>query len=193
MEARIATEADLDSVTDVLTSAFERDPVWEWAFPERADLEVWWRFLIRSALRYPWVWVLGDFAAVALWIPPGESELTEEEEAQAEPMIRGLAGPRAPEVMELLGLFDSTHPEGPPHYYLNLFGTDPARRGHGHGMALLDHCLAVIDAEGMPAFLESTNPANDARYESRGFRRIGEFIRPGGGLPVANMWRDAAD
>ena len=56
-------------------------------------------------------------------------------------------------------------------------------------MALLDHNLATIDGEGMPAYLESTNPANVARYESRGFRRVGEFIRPGEGLPVARMWR----
>ena len=43
--------------------------------------------------------------------------------------------------MELLGRFVSSRPKAPPHYYLSLFGTDPAHRGHGHGMALLDHCL----------------------------------------------------
>lgn len=46
MEARVATERDLDAVTEVLTAAFESDPVWGWAFPDRADLEVWWRFNI---------------------------------------------------------------------------------------------------------------------------------------------------
>jgi GNAT superfamily N-acetyltransferase len=190
VEAWIATDADLDAATDVLTWAFEHDPIWGWAFPERADLEVWWRFLIRSALRHEWVWVLGDFAAVAVWIPPGASELTVEEEAQAEPMIEELAGSRAPELMELLGLFESTHPEGPPHYYLSLLGADPARRGNGHGMRLLELNLATIDSEGMPAYLESSNSANDARYERRAFHRVGEFNRPDGGSTVATMWRD---
>ena len=30
-------------------------------------------------------------------------------------------------------------------------------------MALLGACLNAIDAEPLPAYLESTNPANDAR------------------------------
>jgi GNAT superfamily N-acetyltransferase len=191
MEARVATERDLEAVTGVLTAAFESDPVWGWVFPDRADLEVWWRFNIRSALRFPWVWVLGDFAAVSIWIPPGATELTPEEEAQVEPMIRELAGARAAEVMELLERFDSSHPERPPHYYLSLLGIDPSRRGQGHGMALLERNLATIDAEGLPAYLESSNPKNDPRYEERGFRRIGEFTRPDEQLTVATMWRDA--
>ena len=135
--------------------------------------------------------MLGDFAAVSIWIPPGESELTAEEEPQVEPMIKELVGPRAPQLMELLERFDSSHPEQPPHYYLSLLGIDPARRGRGHGMALLEQNLATIDAEGLPAYLESSNPKNDPRYEKRGFRRIGEFTRPDEQLTVATMWRDA--
>jgi GNAT superfamily N-acetyltransferase len=190
VEARVATDADLEPATELLTAAFAADPVWGWAFPDRSDLEAWWRFSIRSALRFPWVRVLGDFAAVAIWIPPGESELTAQEEAEVEPMIRDLAGPRAEQLLELLERFESSHPDRPPHYYLSLLGTDPARRGHGHGMALLEQCLAAIDAEGMPAYLESSNPANDPRYERRGFRRVGEFNRPDEELTVATMWRD---
>jgi hypothetical protein len=136
MKPRVATDGDLDAVTELLTGAFETDPVWGWAMPDRADLEAWWRFNIRSALRHSWVWVLGDFAAVAMWIPPGASELNAEEEAEVEPMIYGLVGSRAPEVMELLERFEKAQPPSPPHYYLSLLGTDPARRGNGYGMAL---------------------------------------------------------
>jgi len=191
MQARIATEADLEPATELLTAAFAGDPVWGWAFPDRVDLAAWWRFNVSSALRFPWVWVLGDFAAVAIWIPPGESELTAAEEAEVEPMIDDLARSRAAEVLDLLGRFESAHPDQPAHYYLSLLGTDPARRGHGYGMALLERNLAMIDAEGMPAYLESSNSANDARYERRGFRRVGEFHRPDGRVTVATMWRAA--
>jgi GNAT superfamily N-acetyltransferase len=192
VEARIATEHDLEPVTQLLTAAFENDPVWGWAFPDRADLEVWWRFNIRSALRFPWVRILGDFAAVAVWIPPGEAELTAEEEAEVEPMLRSLTGPRTDEILELLERFERSHPtDRPPHYYLSLLGTDPARRGFGFGMMLLEQSLATIDAESMPAYLESSNPGNDPRYERRGFRRVGGFERPGGKLTVSTMWRDA--
>jgi GNAT superfamily N-acetyltransferase len=191
VDARVATDSDLDSITELLTGAFETDPVWGWAMPDRADLEAWWRFNVRSALRHDWVCVLGDFAAVAMWIPPGEAELSAGEEAEVEPMINGLVGSRAPEVIELLERFEAARPEAPPHYYLSLLGTDPARRGNGYGMALLDANLALIDTECMPAYLESSNPVNDARYEARGFRRIGEFTRPDEGHTVVRMWRDA--
>ena len=191
MEVRVATEEDVEPVTRLLTDAFASDPLWSWAYPDRADLERWWRLHVRSALRFPWTWVLGDYAAVALWIPPGESELTAGEEAGVESLVAELAGSRAPEVLELLDRFDAAHPaDGPPHYYLSLLGTDPARRGNGHGMALLEHNLARIDGEGMPAYLESSNPGNDPRYERRGFRRVGAFDRPDGQLTVATMWRD---
>ncbi|MDX6542147.1 MAG: hypothetical protein QOI71_3757, partial [Gaiellales bacterium] len=170
---------------------FRDDPLWSWAFPDREKLEVWWRLYINSALRYPWVWVAGDYAAASVWIPPGESELTEGEEQQLEPRLEDLVGPRAPALMELLQRFEDSHPRDRPHYYLSLLGTHPDSRGSGIGMALLADNLARIDAEGMPAYLESSNPVNDRRYERLGFRRTGEFSTPDGSHTVATMWREA--
>ena len=108
MDTRIATEADLDGLTATLTAAFERDPLWgTWAFPDPADLAVWWRFYLRSDLRYRCVWVRGDYAAASVWIPPGGTELTEEDEERVEPLLEQLVGARAPEVMELVERFDA--------------------------------------------------------------------------------------
>jgi GNAT superfamily N-acetyltransferase len=153
-------------------------------------MEPWWRFLISSALRYPNVWIAGDFDAVAVWIPPGGVELTEEEEEQVEPLLEELAGPRAAGILELLGRFESSHPHDAPHYYLSLLGTDPRQRGKGIGMALLAHNLAQIDAEGLPAYLESSNPANDHRYVRLGFRQVAEIAVPDGGPTITCMWRE---
>ena len=62
-------------------------------------------------------------------------------------------------------------PEGRPHYYLSLLGTRPDYRGRGLGFGLLAKNLAIMDAEGVPAYLESTNPDNNPRYERFGFGR----------------------
>jgi hypothetical protein len=43
----------------------------------------------------------------------------------------------------------------------------------------------------MPAYLDSSNRANDHRYERLGFVQIGEFAVPGGEPTVACMWRDS--
>ncbi len=40
----------------------------------------------------------------------------------------------------------------------------------------------------MPAYLESTNPGNDHRYERAGFRRIGVHERLG--RDATGRWRD---
>ena len=193
LNVRAATRDDLEGVTATLAAAFERDPLWSWVFPEPDDLVVWWRFYLESALRYPWVRVLGDYAAVAVWIPPDGTELTEDEEERIEVLARELVGPRAPDLLELLARFDASHPHGPPHYYLSLLGTHPDRRGHGLGMRLLAENLGRVDAEGFPAYLESTNRSNDRRYERLGFRPRGTFTTPDGERTVVTMWRPGAD
>lgn len=187
---RIATVADLDGATRTMAAAFEGDPLWNWGIPDPDKLAVWWRFLIESALRYPWVWISGDYAAVSVWIPPGGSELTEREEGRVVPLIDGLLDERAPDVLELLQRFDEAHPREEPHYYLSLLGTHPHQRGGGLGMELLAANLARIDDEAMPAYLESSNPANEERYERAGFEPVGEFSTPDGSHTVVTMWRE---
>jgi GNAT superfamily N-acetyltransferase len=188
--ARIATQQDLDGLTDTLTLAFAQDPLWSWAFPESEQLAIWWRFLIGSALRYPCTWTLDGYAAVAVWIPPSGVELSADEEARVEPLLGDLAGARAGEILELLARFESSHPEGPPHHYLSLLGVHPDHRGRGIGMGLLADNLVDIDAAGMPAYLESSNSANDRRYERLGFGKVGSFSTPDGAVTVSTMWRE---
>ena len=189
MEVRLATERDVDGVAATLTAAFAADPLWSWAFPE-AGLDALWGLCVTSAMRYPSIRFVGDYAAASIWIPPGGTELTAEEEASLEPMLEGLIGSRAVEVLALLERMERVHPEAPPHYYLSLLGTHPDHRGKGLGMALLADNLAEIDSEGMPAYLESSNSRNDPRYERLGFEKIGEFERPDGGLTCSTMWRE---
>lgn len=92
--------------------------------------------------------------------------------------------------MELVERFETSHPKEPPHYYLTLLGTHPNHRGRGLGMGLLAENLARIDAEGVPTYLESTNPDNNPRYGRLGFRKVGAFATPDGTRTVTRMWRD---
>jgi GNAT superfamily N-acetyltransferase len=182
-------------VTELFALAFYDDPTWSWAFPDRENrLEhhrTWWSLYVRSALPYGWVWVTADGGAASLWIPPGEPELSPEGEAKVAPLLRELLGPHAEDVLTLLDRFDSAHPREEPHFYLGLLGTHPDHRGQGKGLGLLASNLARIDELGMPAYLESSNRANDHRYERLGFTLIGEFSAPGGGPTIACMWRDS--
>ncbi len=189
------TEAEADRIVELLALAFYDDPTWGWAFPDPArrldQLRAWWGLFVNAAVPYGCVRMAGDGGAAAIWIPPGRPELPEDDEAKVEPLLRDLIGPRADDVLALLDRFDAAHPHEPPHYYLSLLGTHPDHRGQGKGMRLLGACLDQFDEQGMPAYLESSNSANDQRYERVGFARIGRFDVPSGAA-VSCMWRDAS-
>ena len=197
-DVRVADWADIPAVTETLSLAFHDDPTWSWAFPDaevrQAQYRVWWRFLLEGALRFesPAVYVTDGLEAAAVWLPPGESELAPEQEAAVPEIVRRLVGARADTFIELLERFAAAQPADPPHYYLSLLGVHDDHRGRGIGMRLLEENLARFDADGVPTYLESSNAANDHRYEARGYRRIGEFTTPGDAVVIASYWRDAA-
>lgn len=192
--ARRVTAAEADEVTELFALAFNEDPTWSWAFPDperrMEHHRAFWGLFMHSAVPYGWVWMTEDGGAASLWIPPGEPELSAEDEAALEPLVRSLVGSRGEDVLTLVESFDSNHPREEPHYYLSLLGTHPDHRGQGKGMRLLAANLEEIDALGMPAYLESSNRANDHRYERLGFVQVGEFAAPGGEPTVGCMWRD---
>src|SRR5262249_16405692 len=114
---------------------------------------------------------------------PAEEELLPE-------MMREAVGARAGDVLGLFDRFEESHPHEPPHYYLTFLGTHPDQRGKGIGMELLRANLAEVDAERAPAYLESSNSANEPRYESVGFDRTGSFTTPDDAREVVTMWRE---
>jgi ribosomal protein S18 acetylase RimI-like enzyme len=196
MTARTATAADLPAMADTMATAFHDDPVWgPWAFPdpERRPAQhlVFWGFFLNSALRYGWVHATPRCESVTLWLPPGGSELSPEDEERAPELIVELLGDRARPVMDGMRLFDQNHPHDEPHYYLSLWGTHADHRGRGIGTVLLRQDLLRIDDDHMPCYLESTNPANLDRYRSIGFVPRGSFELPGDGPTVTTMWRPA--
>jgi GNAT superfamily N-acetyltransferase len=191
---RAAGPVDLPAVAACLTSAFYEDPLWgHWTFPEVSDraerLYQLMHFWATAAVRHPWVRMTDGAEAVAVWLPPGEPEMTSEEETRFASLLGRLLGPRVGEVNGLFDLFDEHHPEQ-PHYYLSLWATHREHAGRGLGTALVEEDLARIDAERMPAYLESTNPANLPRYAALGFGRRAQFA-PAEGPVITTMWRQA--
>lgn len=192
--ARVATPADADAVVDVLTTAFFHDPLWGPAFPDagRRALQAaaMWRIYVAAALRHPWTLVTQNVEAAAVWIPPGEAELTHEEEAALKDLLARTTSPRvAAAILRICDQLEAAKP-GEPFCYLTLLGTHDDHRGKGVGMGLLAESLTRVDACGAPAYLESTNPANLRRYESVGFTAR-EEITTATGHVVTTMWRPA--
>ena len=77
-----------------------------------------------------------------------------------------------------------------PCWYLPLIGVDPCHQSRGLGAALMKYVLEKVDAEGLPAYLEPSNPANMALYQRHGFEVMGR-IQTASSPPVQPMYRAA--
>jgi len=192
---RAATDGDVPAVAACLADAFFEDPLWgHWTFPDEstrpARILRFMTFWAGCGVRNPWTRMTEQAGSVAVWLPPGEPELTAGETVTFRQLLDDLFGARAPEFDALFDQFDALHPHDEPHYYLSWWGTRRDQAGKGLGTALMHDNLARIDAEHMPAYLESTNPVNLPRYEALGFEARGTLGPPGGPV-VTTMWRPA--
>ncbi|UOQ56212.1 GNAT family N-acetyltransferase [Leucobacter allii] len=195
--ARTALPADTEEMARILTAAFHDDPVWGPVFPEgprrTAAAHAYWRFVVSEAVRFPESLVLegpgGALEAVSVWLPPGADELSDGAHAAYEALIAELLGAEAAAALLDAGeRFAAARPAA-PHAYLTLLGTAPEARGRGAGMRLLAAGLDRADARGVPSYLESSNPANDARYERVGYRPHA-IVTLADGTAAQCYWRD---
>lgn len=190
----VASAADVDAVTRTIALAFGSDPVWGPAL-RRSDgdtghLEQFWRPFVEGAERLSTVFMLEGASSVAVWVPPGEPDLTDEQEAAVTDAAQRALGPEQLAALdELTHRFDLARPTE-PHAYLSLLATHPDFRGRGIGQQLLAENLAEFDRQGVPAYLESTNPANDHRYHRAGFTTFDAFASVIDSAPIAQMWRN---
>ena len=191
-----AARSDVHQLAAVLARAMEDDPVICWVIPRpetrRRVLPRFFAAMIRHLyLPTDEVYTTGNLDAAALWLPPGNAAPATSDVLRLAsrvllllPLV-GRALIRAPGMLRLL---DAHHPKE-PHYYLALLGTEPARQGHGIGSAMLETQLARCDAEGIPAYLESSNGRNVPLYARHGFEVTKELVLAPSGPSMWLMWR----
>ena len=194
LSPRVASPHESPDVVEILVSAFYDDPTWSWAFPDPSKRvgqhRRLWRLFVEGAMRFPWVWLTQGNTATSVWIPPNETDLSDEQEAALEPLLIEMLGSRASRALKGVEMFDQAHPRGVPHFYLTLLGTSVEHRGHAYGLRLLAENLRHVDEAGLPSYLEASNPANVPLYMRYGFEVLGSFTLPEGGPEVFTMWRD---
>jgi GNAT superfamily N-acetyltransferase len=193
LDVHIAKLDEAEAITETLSLAFHDDPTWSWAFPDaerrQENYRIWWRLLVENAMRYPWVFATENHEVASVWLPPDGTELRPEDEARVEPLFEEMVGDHAPAVMELQARFEKARPRT-ANYYLSLLGVHNDHRGKGLGMGMLAENLERIDALGVPTYLESSNAANNPKYERMGYERIGEFTTPDDAAVITQYWRE---
>ena len=86
---------------------------------------------------------------------------------------------------------NAKHPKD-PHYYLFAIGVRPGNQGKGIGKSLMRPVLDRCDAEGMPAYLESSSLENVPIYRSMGFEVTGDLQVRADAPVLYGMWRAPA-
>ena len=189
-EIRAAKPEERERFMHTVTLAFAGDPLTRFSCPDGAKyLENFGQVMTHfggRAFDHESAWVANDGQAIALWLPPGV-------EPDNEAMAASLEGVVPEERAEdMAGVFEGMaqyHPHE-THWYLPIIGADPAHLGKGLGGALMKHACMRIDQDGLPAYLESSNPRNISLYERHGFEVMGE-IRSGKAPLVTPMYRAA--
>jgi GNAT superfamily N-acetyltransferase len=189
---RKASAGDVSRIASTLARAFFDDPVFRWASPDDARrhrlLPGFFSLFTQTLKRHDEVYVVGEGTGAALWAPPGEPPVPEDEADEFGRRLEDMSGVDAERLFAVSKLIDEHHPPG-SYYFLQFMGVEPASQGHGIGSALLAQVLERCDREGVRAYLDATSPTNKRLYERHGFQASGEYA-PEGGPPLWPMWRE---
>jgi ribosomal protein S18 acetylase RimI-like enzyme len=191
-----ATPPDLDEVIGTLADAFAQDPHMNWFMRDdnqrhAARLGLF-NMLIRGASGTRIDRPAGGGAA-AVWM--GYEQLQ-----RPTPLIAELRG--LPTLLRTTGLarfgrlqairvdMDKHHPMDRRHAYLWFLGVAPAAQGRGVGSALLRAANDRLDAEQLPAYLETGTTRNVALYQRHGYQVISEHKARVDAPTMWSMWRE---
>jgi GNAT superfamily N-acetyltransferase len=192
--ARAATAADADAAAATLGRAFLDDPLISFLLKNEttreANMPRLFKLLFKLGLPHGACDVTSGYEAVALWRPPNEWEIPWWQYIVNGAEFLGIFGfGGARHVTWVMDIIEKRHPHQ-PHWYLQAIGTDPAKQGKGFGGVVMRRQLAIADAAGMPAYLESSKDINIPIYKSFGFEVTGEIKLPNGPT-LWPMWRPA--
>ena len=194
---RAARRDEAALLGEVLADAFAEDPVFAWLIPPQVPgrerrLRTFFTSMSRAYLRRgkP-CYLTGDASAAALWARPGAWAMPLSQVIlEAAPSGLAFRGQLLRALRTQLQVERLHAGQSAPHWYLGYLGTRGGRQGQGLGTKMLREVLADLDADGVPAYLESSNERNLPLYERNGFRVVGELRALGHGPTIWRMWRE---
>lgn len=166
-------------IGDITADAFRNDPFNNWLFGNFAGIRALFQFQAkRIYTRRGYCYRMGNEGACMWMLPGNHANFTNADYAifafntlfrsGFKAISRGIKTGEA---------MDARHPHF-PHAYLFSIGLRQSSQGKGLGRKLIQPVLDACDSEGLPAYLENSNPANTGFYNSCGFEQMGEPIFP---------------
>lgn len=182
-----------------LARAFDEDPVSLHLYPHprrrRVALRGFFGAAMRDALGFGEVWAAFDgttLVGVAAWLP--ESAFPTSRVRELKQIVGAAPSLLTPSTvvagLRFLAYLQRVHPRG-PHWYLGVVGVEPKHQSRGIGGRLLTPVLERLDAQAVPAYLETSTEANVAWYSRKHFEVRAELHPFEGGPRMWAMWRDS--
>lgn len=187
---RPAQTTETSRIAEVLADAFLIAPVGNWLIPDVTKRrQVYLRYFsifAQHGLEHGIVEVADHLTGVAIWLPRDDNTPAIADYAAK---LAEACGPYTPRFRILDETFDQQHPHGQFHHHLAFLAVRTSQQSRGIGSALLEHHHQLLDAEGIPAYLEASKPRNRDLYLRHDYRQTGEFWLPDCGPPLWPMWR----
>jgi GNAT superfamily N-acetyltransferase len=157
-------------------------------------MRLFFRAILAGELAEPedTIYVAGSGAGSSVWRGVGDKGPSKMDQFKSAPSFIRVFRSSLGRAMQVSSAIDSAHPRE-PHVYLFYVGVHQDSRGQGLGAALLAPMLERCDTEGTPAYLENSNPDNEAFYARLGFVQRGTISLPKGAPPLVPMWREPRD
>ena len=175
---REARPSEFPSLCKCLSHAFEDDPIAVFLFPNARTrcgrLASFYRQVLPMLAGHGAVYTEPELRGAAVWqapSPPRPGPVGELLGTLAMLLALRTSSLRARQLSRVVA---RCHPRT-PHWYLAILGTNPAEQGRGIGSILMAPVLERCDAEGLPAYLESSKRENIPFYQRHGFSLTGEL------------------
>lgn len=189
----LLAERDVAAGADLFAHAFDRDGMARLVTPDaverRAFLLRGGRKQIERAMMYRHVFGAyeGDaLRGIAVWLPPGVAvRSTGAPPLGALPRLARLLVGKGPAVVHYLRARSKRLSElqAAGGWHLAFLATHPAHQRRGIARLLLEHVLVRADIDGVPVWLETSDPVNIPIYERFGFATV-STVHGDGTLPT---------
>jgi len=162
------------------------DPMIRWPLPPDVSVDSvidMSKAIVSMYVEIGSAWMLEDGLGVSSWIAPDAAARFDE----LEQPTRAAIAPYTDDGGARYGTFWdwlAGHLPREPCWFMDLVAVHPSARVRGLGSQLVRHGLAMAEADGLPAFLETSQPSNVSYYERFGFTVVGEEQGPDGGPTI---------
>ena len=176
-------------VLSTVLMGFSADPFVRWICPEAGNYMSFigaFNAYGGKAVDTNTAYVVEGFKGTALWLPPN---IEADEEAFVKEIEQNVLIEKQESLFKVLEELEKYHPED-PCWYLPIIAVDPHYQNNGIGSLLMKHALEKVDSDGLPAYLESSNPRNMSLYKRYGFETMGQ-IKVDDVPPLHPMIREA--